>query len=38
MAIVELSMVIGAVVEMGVEGVWEKAKRREAVINAVSQN
>ncbi|MFQ5856202.1 MAG: DUF4062 domain-containing protein [Anaerolineae bacterium] len=32
---IELSMVIGAIVEMGVEGVWEKAKRREAIIRAL---
>ncbi len=37
MAIVELSMVIGAIVEMGVEGIWEKAKRREAVIRALKK-
>jgi len=32
MSLVELSMVIGAIVEMGVEAAWEKAKRHEAVI------
>ncbi|HSH77107.1 MAG TPA: hypothetical protein VLA19_01090 [Herpetosiphonaceae bacterium] len=31
MAIIELSMVIGAIVEMGVEATWEQILRREAV-------
>jgi predicted NACHT family NTPase/WD40 repeat protein len=34
-AAIELSMVIGAIVEMGVESIWEGAKRREAVIRAL---
>lgn len=32
MAMLQLSTVIGAIVDLGVEGIWEKAKRREAVI------
>ena len=35
MAIIELSMVVGSIVEMGVEAIWDKAKRREAVIKAL---
>jgi predicted NACHT family NTPase len=35
MAIIELSMVVGAIVEMGVEAVWDKAKRRETVIKVL---
>lgn len=34
---IELSMVIGAIVEMGVEGVWQKAKRREIVIRVLQK-
>lgn len=37
MAMIELSMVIGAIVEMGVEGVWQKAKRREIVIGVLKK-
>ena len=37
MAIIDLSMVTGAIIEMGVEGVWEKAKRREAVIRVLKK-
>jgi hypothetical protein len=36
-AIIDLSMVIGAIIEMGAEGVWEKAKRREAVIRVLKK-
>ena len=35
MAIIELSMVVGAIVEMGVEAVWDRTKRREAVIKVL---
>jgi len=35
--IVELSMIIGAIVELGIEGILEKAKRREAVINVLDK-
>jgi hypothetical protein len=35
MAIVELSMVVGSIVEIGVEAVWDKAKRREAVMKVL---
>lgn len=37
MAIINLSMVAGAIIEMGVEGVREKAKRREAVIRVLKK-
>lgn len=35
MAIIEMSTIIGAIVEIGIEGIWEKAKRREAVIGVL---
>jgi predicted NACHT family NTPase len=35
MAIIELSIVVSAIVEMGVEAVWDKTKRREAVIKVL---
>lgn len=37
MPAIELAMVTGAIIEMGVEGVWEKAKRREAVVKALKR-
>jgi len=37
MAILELGMVIGAIVERNVEGAWEKAKRHEAVIRVLQK-
>jgi WD40 repeat protein len=37
MAIIELSMVTSAIVKMGIEGVLEKAKRREAVIRVLKE-
>jgi tetratricopeptide (TPR) repeat protein len=37
MAMIELGMVIGAVVEMGVEGTVEWAKRQEAVVRALKK-
>jgi predicted NACHT family NTPase len=37
MAIIELSMVIGAIVEMGVDHAWEQTKRREAVIKVLNK-
>jgi hypothetical protein len=30
-------MVIGAIVEMGVEGVWETAKRRETILRLLKK-
>lgn len=37
MALIELGMVIGAIVEMGVEGTFEWAKRQEAVVRALKK-
>jgi hypothetical protein len=33
MTILELPIVTGAIVEMGVQATWEKAGRREVVVN-----
>lgn len=37
MALLELAMVTGAIVEMGVDAAWEKAKRQEAIVRLLAR-